>query len=116
MLSVPLLAAAGAGAGAAAPWSRTRVGTIVLSPRLRARILMFDVTDIGFTCSLKFLCTCSILCSVPLHDGWKNRHRFLTAVWPVWQVPLVCWPRRHWPAWPPELPGSEHSPHRPTAF
>src|SRR5262245_45570142 len=51
MLTMPILAAAGPGAGAGvpdAPWARAREEMAILNPRVRGRVLIFDMTRIAF--------------------------------------------------------------------
>src|SRR5262249_47002399 len=73
MLTMPILAVVGAGAaaGADAPWARATEDMAVLSPRLRARFLIVDVTNIAFTCSLDSCRTTSLPCIVLLQSGPK---------------------------------------------
>src|SRR5215813_1534235 len=117
---MPILLAAGpeAGAGVAAgPWARAREEMGILNPRLRARMLFFDITRIAFRAPSDSHAQVFFPAAVLLQRRpASGRHRFLTA-WGVLSSPRACWLlRRCRPVWQQGPPDSEHCTRPPRAW
>src|SRR5437899_3126923 len=80
MLTMPIFAGPAAGA-AGDPWARAKVDTTALSPRLRASILIFEVTNIGYVLLKVLMRTYSFLQSaaaeLAVRLGWRRCSRRL---------------------------------------